>query len=138
MQRRILQLYLQHECGLPIANERYELEIEGQLISSGSDRTDSRGMLEHKIKFGASSGVLRILHHRWDLEIDQPPPYSNDKGVRVRLGNLGFLPRASQASLEDVHFARRGLVDLCGGLEVFDERSVLSRALIAAHYIRRK
>lgn len=100
-----LRLFVQDEHGNAIANESYELEIDRAKISKDADQTDGSGMLYTEIPCGAKSGKLTVRTHVWQMQIEVPPPYSQEEGARVRLANLGYMSDAKKPDAADLKFA---------------------------------
>ncbi len=100
-----LRIFVQDEHGNAIANESYELEIDRAVISKDTDQTDASGMLYKEIPCGAKAGKLTVRTHVWQMQIEEPPPYSWEEGARVRLANLGYLPDANKPDAADLKFA---------------------------------
>lgn len=73
----------------PRANERYMLEIEGQLFPG---RTDAQGALKHPIPPNAKRGklVLGTEGEEYYLKLGNLDPVSETTGLQSRLKNLGF------------------------------------------------
>ena len=90
--RRFLRIFVRDVQGKPIANEVYTLEIEGKLVSTDADRTGGDGLVRKEISWEASKGVLKVRTHEWDIQIETPPPHTDEEGARVRLANLGYFP----------------------------------------------
>jgi hypothetical protein len=103
--RKLLRIFVQDERGKAIPNEKYTLEVNGVLVSTETDTTDGRGMLQKIIPFEATTGVLSVRTHNWDLQIADPPPHSEEAGVRARLANLGFLSDAESPDADKLAFS---------------------------------
>ena len=93
--RRYLRILVRDVTGEAIVNENYRLEIDGVLISTDADLTDGRGMVRKEISWEATTGVLTVRTHVWEIKIETPPPHSEEAGARVRLANLGYFPDAA-------------------------------------------
>lgn len=81
----------------PRAGVDYTLEIDGQVFSG---KTDSEGKLEHSIPPDAKKGKLVIDGtEEHELELGELDPITEERGLRARLENLGFIagPQGSSA-----------------------------------------
>jgi N-acetylmuramoyl-L-alanine amidase len=81
-----LQLF---ELEEPRANQKFTLEVDGQLFEG---QTDSRGVLEQAIPANSKKGILMIGPPELRLEIDfgYLDPINEIAGVKKRLDNMGY------------------------------------------------
>jgi len=100
-----LRIYVRDVQGNAVGNEKYRLEIDGALLSTDADQTDGQGMLYKEIPCSAQTGKLTVLTHAWNLQIEVPPPHSDEVGARVRLANLGFFSAPDEPNAEELSFA---------------------------------
>ena len=100
---RRLRIFLHDETGKILANEPYTLEIDGAVIAKKN--TTAAGLVDHEVPAGSNSGVLQIQRHTWNLILEDPPPNSDEDGVRVRLANLGFTPKQDALDAARLEFA---------------------------------
>jgi hypothetical protein len=84
----ILRLQLK-KLGEPRANEKYVLDLDGQLIEG---ETDGNGMLEHPIPPDCKGGRLLLKNgaETIPVKIGHLDPVSEVSGVQQRLNNLGY------------------------------------------------
>lgn len=85
----ILRMVLLGEDGEPRANERYILEIDGEL-TSGTTQAD--GSLKQRIKPNATKGKLLVgeKQDEYFLDLGYIDPITEISGAQARLNNLGF------------------------------------------------
>lgn len=85
---RILRIRL-HDCiNEPLANEKFQIDIDGQL-SKGS--TDADGWIEHPIDpLAKKAKVILASGDVFDFDLGFLSPPNTTLGVQQRLRNLGF------------------------------------------------
>ena len=105
----------------PRANLAYRLLIDGKIEITGS--TTAEGMVDVPIPPDAHRGTLFIDEDgaEYELTFGGLTPITEDRGVRERLANLGYL-RDDDASEGDVSaalkmFQRRAELDVTGDLD---------------------
>lgn len=78
------------DAGEPVANEKYDLEIDG-IVTQGT--TDAKGMLETNVPSTADEALLTLTERaeRRVLKLGGLDPLTEVTGVQGRLHNLGFL-----------------------------------------------
>jgi len=80
------------EYDQPVTNVHYLLEVEGKTIKQG--RTDDQGCVKANIRPNATRGWLRVGEGKDRREYPLQPgyldPITTDRGVQMRLCNLGF------------------------------------------------
>ncbi len=103
--RRFLRIFVRDEFGSLITGENYVLEVDGVTISLESDQTDGSGMVLKEIGWESTSAVLTVRNHVWQLQILQPPPYTQEDGARVRLANLGYFVDPDKPDAADLAYA---------------------------------
>lgn len=76
-------------AGTPIANEKYRIEIEGQVIEG---TTDSNGALKEVIPPTAEQARLVLVKEQKEvmLDVGHLDPLMTVSGVQARLNNLGY------------------------------------------------
>ena len=85
----ILKLQLLDENDKPRSGVRYKLVVDGKDLAG---TTDGSGRLQQRISPNAQKAELLIEpHERYELKLGHLEPVDSEKGVRVRLVNLGFL-----------------------------------------------
>lgn len=86
--------------GKPRADERYVLEIDGELISG---TTSAQGILETPIPPNARYATLKFNDgaERYSIQIGGLDPIETDAGVRQRLKNLGYTVASIDAPLSE-------------------------------------
>lgn len=84
--------------GEPRADERYILEVDGELLSG---TTDDQGRLEHHIPPDARRGRLLLgeTQDEYALNLGRIDPIDEISGVQGRLNNLGFDCGAADGNL---------------------------------------
>ena len=93
----VLQLLEDDE---PRAGVDYTLEIDGQMFSG---KTDSEGKLMHSIPPDAKKGNLVIDGtEEHELELGELDPVTEERGLRARLENLGFIAGAQDSSADEL------------------------------------
>lgn len=100
---RRLRIFLHDETGKVMANEPYTLEIDGTVVAKKN--TTAEGLVDHEVPAGSARGVLQIQRHTWNLLLEDPPPHSDEDGVRVRLANLGFATQQEALDSDRLEFA---------------------------------
>jgi hypothetical protein len=90
------------KAGVPRANERYVLVIDGQPYNGN---TDAQGWIEVAIPPDAQSGSLTVgidpLHQEvFSLELGGMDPLTEVSGIQMRLRNLGY-PCASSGEMDE-------------------------------------
>ena len=84
----------------PRAGVDYTLEIDGQVFSG---KTDSEGKLEHSIPPDAKKGKLVIDGtEEHELELGELDPITEERGLRARLENLGFIAGTQGSSADEL------------------------------------
>lgn len=85
----IFKLQLLDENDKPRSGVRYKLVVDGKELTG---TTDGSGRLQQPISPKAQTAELLIdPHERYELKLGRLEPVDSEKGVRVRLVNLGFL-----------------------------------------------
>ena len=85
----IFKLQLLDENNKPRSGVRYKLIVDGKELTG---TTDGSGRLQQPISPKAQTAELLIdPHERYELKLGRLEPADSEKGVRVRLVNLGFL-----------------------------------------------
>lgn len=90
-----LKLRLLDVDGTPLANQAYQLKIDGE---ERAGTTDGDGLLDEPVRPNASAATVTATVTRddephdfvWDLEIGALDPVSQMTGVQARLQNLQF------------------------------------------------
>ncbi|MEQ8767499.1 MAG: peptidoglycan-binding domain-containing protein [Planctomycetota bacterium] len=113
--------------GEPRKNERYVLEIAGQLIEG---TTDGSGRLETFLPGQTKSAilVLRDGAERYPLRISRLDPVSEMTGVQQRLENLGYDCRTESGELDAPTRAALKRFQSAQDLEVTGEADDFTRA----------
>lgn len=84
----------------PRAGVDYTLEIDGHVFSG---KTDAEGKLEHSIPPDAKKGKLVIDGtEEHELELGELDPVTEERGLRARLENLGFIAGAQDSSADEL------------------------------------
>ena len=97
----IFKLQLLDENDKPRSGVQYKLVVDGKELTG---TTDGSGRLQQRISPNAQKAELLIdPHERYELKLGRLEPVDSEKGVRVRLVNIGFLsevnaPRADYKS----------------------------------------
>ncbi len=90
---RTLRVAAEDPCWHRLANEAYELRVDGQ-IRRGT--TDGQGLLEEEIPFSAETARLSVGDYTWELSVGHLNPVDRDtpdrgvSGAQGRLLNLGY------------------------------------------------
>jgi len=120
-----LDLALRDEKGHPRTLLEYSLVIDGRLKRG---TTDGDGRILEWIPPGSKHGVLRIGDSEtYALQFHYIDPVDSESGVRERLVNLGFLPRASA---EDADALKTAIAQFqaAAGLPATGERDAETQA----------
>ncbi len=85
----------------PIADEIYELHVQGQEVREG--RTGADGWLEEPLPPGATQGILYLgeKRHSYRLDFGYVNPADEVSGAQARLRNLGFYSAALHGELDE-------------------------------------
>ncbi|CDH44894.1 PGRP and LysM peptidoglycan-binding domain-containing protein [Candidatus Contendibacter odensensis] len=86
------------EEDIPLADERYTLDVEGSVLISGV--TDANGWLDERIKPNARHAILRLESGaEYRLDLGGLDPVTTLSGLQARLHNLGFECSAEKGKL---------------------------------------
>ena len=84
----LLRLELTDELGVPLKGYPYKLEVDGKLVAEAE--TTDEGLIEERIPFGATSGILEFMGEAFQIRLGQLDPVQRVLGIQQRLTNLGY------------------------------------------------
>lgn len=94
--KTLVRIELEKFDGSSMADELYELEVEGILVSAPGAKTDGKGRIEEVVPEDAENGVLFMEDNVWEIKLINffllvdPAPDRIVKGVQQRLTNMAF------------------------------------------------
>jgi hypothetical protein len=116
--------------GEPRADLHYNIEIDGQLMEG---QTDGEGRLEHWIPPNAERGKIILDDgEEYELVLGHLAPVTEEKGVRARLVNLGYLDE--EDADEDDYEESIELFQSENGLEITGEADEPTRDKLSEVY----
>jgi hypothetical protein len=118
--------------GAARANEPYQLEVDGHILSSGDKSTDAEGYVEHPIPPGARRAIIRFGGgtEEYVFQLGRLEPVDTLPGLKGRLKCLGFFAGPEDDQATDELRAAVGEYQAQRGLSVTGEPDAATRQQI--------